>query len=749
MKKNTITKAILSLVILFFFIYVVTVLAGVDRFYAESARRSAFVYLDEDSKEAERASEIHFENLYEIAAKVQAAESEQQVLEVTRSYIGSEKFGNLRYYSKGNVYTAAGALYAEELAENDPVNALAATNKQGCSDIFRDVSGYDCVAFFVPVRGSAYIDGILSIVPARNLVDLKNAVGEKASAALLIDETGHVLTAAYAEGFTQTVGNNFYSYIDEFVSNKSGINALGDAVRSGKKSAHSVDTVNGPYTVAMTPLAALDEKFVFVTLSNNDGLVGEEMVYMQHILTLIILAVASIVIGSVYASSYSKKMRTSIDVASYTDPLIGCPNLEQFKANANKQLQERRGQFVTCVFEIRQFRYMSEKLEDGEMAEILKYIAKVMETFCAVRETYAYMGDGRFAMLIVYSNEQSVRDRVRLIEAMVSKHAVLGKSKAKKKFNVGASIPSGTKRSTVNEMLDQAQVACDKARNNINVPYEMYTVQVSAERDSHDRIESEMEHALATGEFKLFLQPKYNVAGDKIDSAEALVRWFDPKTGDYRFPGEFIGLFETNGFITKLDHFMYVETLKLLSSAAQRGEKVVPISVNVSLVTVNSDDFLDFYIENKEQYRVGDGFIIIEFTESFAMGDYRRIHEVVSKLHQHGIRCSLDDFGTGYASLGALKNIPLDEVKLDRMFMKKGFDQENDEVLLETMITLIKSLGMKVIQEGVETKEMFESAVAKGCDAIQGYYYAKAIPAEEYKLFINSNTSIKYKALVK
>jgi EAL domain-containing protein (putative c-di-GMP-specific phosphodiesterase class I) len=215
------------------------------------------------------------------------------------------------------------------------------------------------------------------------------------------------------------------------------------------------------------------------------------------------------------------------------------------------------------------------------------------------------------------------------------------------------------------------------------------------------------------------------------------------------FPGEFIPLFETNGFITKLDHFVYTEVLEFISKAAEHGDKVVPVAVNVSRVTAGNEDFLNFYIGNKKKYRIPDGFITIEFTESFAMEDYDKIAHVIEELHKNGIRCSIDDFGSGYSSFSILKQINVDELKLDSVFLRRGVDVKRDDKLLSTMIELAKSMGMRVVQEGVETKEMFDKVVAMGCDVIQGYYYAKAISLEEFKLFINTNTSIKYKSLVK
>ena len=189
--------------------------------------------------------------------------------------------------------------------------------------------------------------------------------------------------------------------------------------------------------------------------------------------------------------------------------------------------------------------------------------------------------------------------------------------------------------------------------------------------------------------------------------------------------------------------------MKYFKRAVERGEKIVPISVNVSRVTASADGFLDFYVDNKKKYGVGDGFITLEFTETFATDDNESIMAIVQDLHKNGIQCSLDDFGSGFSSFNVLKNVPFDELKLDRCLISQGYDANRDETMLKAIIDLVKTLGVRVVQEGVETEEMLEKVKEFGCDVMQGFYYAKAISLEEFRVFIDTNTSIKYKSRVK
>ncbi len=729
----------------FFTVYTVMVITDSDDYVTGFFEQSAYISFDEDIANAEMLASEHYDRLFTIASRLDFADSGEEVI----SILGTE-YNNLIYLSNGAAYASDGQPLTADVSGYEEISSLAAQGAPACSEIYFDtVDRTEFIAFYVPVRGSGYVDGIVSRVELIDIIDLSKIRTDNTEALILMDGEGNVVAEDSDLDFEYSVGGQLRSFITSLTPDEAPLEFIAESLREGKRGNTTLSGNKVGYSLSLAPLSAFGDNIWIVNLTENEGLLSPELEYVRHIINICAIAIASLAISIIYVIvRYKKKYITESSKGILGTP-EGCPNKEIFRINATKLLQNRERKFALAVFEIRQFRYISENISEKDVSELLLYITKVIQALCNIRETYGYLGDGKFGLLIHIESDRTVKDRVRLIESVASKNALLGASKSKRKFNIGLSLTFESQKHSFVELLGYAEIACEKAKNNIGVPYVVFNEQINNERMHNERIESEMETALATGEFKLFLQPKYNIETDKIDSAEALVRWFDTKTGDYRFPGEFIGLFESNGFITKLDHFMYIEALKYLSSAAERFDKVVPISVNVSMVTVSAPDFLDFYVENKKKYRVADNFIVIEFTESFAMEDYQKIRMIVDTLHENGIRCSLDDFGSGYSSLGTLKNIPFDELKFDRLFLSRGYNRENDDKMLATMFDLAKSMGIRVVQEGVETKEMFDSVVAKGCDVVQGYYYAKAIPVEEYRLFINSNTSIRYKSRVK
>ena len=747
---ENLTKTALIIATIILVVYLLTIVTGSETYFRESAEKNALLNFETDLNYASALADVHYQNLYEIAAKVEYAQSAKEVENIISSYIGSEQFGNLRYYSQGKSYDADGVIVDMEMSADAEIRALSQSMTEGCIGSYTDVVfKVQCMAFFVPVRGSAYVDGVLSIVPARNIIDLDEGLQDNADVMVLIDSSGKVFADVMKSEFEITAGNNFYDFLDTLTSNKEDANKLNEAISNGTKGVLSISFGSVEYTLAYSPVEKLGNHYTLVTMSVSNGLIAPELTYVRHIVNLLFISILALAVGFIFALLYHRQSKQALAAATLLDPNLDCPNHEQFRRDVQELAVASRRKYSISVFSITNIRFVEEQLGDKDMNELLRFIANTFEKFTGEGESYAYLGDGRFAMLMLNPTPESGKSKTHLLKTVSNRHELLIPRGIKLRYNVGVYRIWENRGRSAQQMIECAITAAESAGTYVNKPYNLFTEEVNNEIVRNERIEAMMESALKNREFKVFVQPKYNVAKDRIDSVEALVRWFDPRKGDYMFPGEFIPLFETNGFITKLDHFVYIEMLEFISHAVERGETVVPVSVNVSRVTATQDDFINFYISNKKKYRIPDGFITLELTESFAMEDYDKMQGLIDQLHEAGMQCSIDDFGSGYSSFSTLKRMTMDELKLDAVFTRRSHSQENDDLLLRTMIKLAKDLGMKVVQEGVETKEVFDKVVSMGCDVIQGYYYAKAISLEEFKIFVNSNTSIKYKSKVK
>ncbi len=252
------------------------------------------------------------------------------------------------------------------------------------------------------------------------------------------------------------------------------------------------------------------------------------------------------------------------------------------------------------------------------------------------------------------------------------------------------------------------------------------------ERGWEQWIEGHMQEALSAGEFHMWLQPKYCPRDSRLMGAEALVRWHSPERGIIT-PGRFIPLFEENGFITKLDDYMLSCVAKLQARWKVEGRKAVPISVNVSRVNFVHEGLAERISQLVDGYGAPHQLVELEVTESAFFDDKETLINTVKQLRAYGFAVSMDDFGAGYSSLNSLKDIPLDVLKLDGEFFRGDDAMGRGALIVREAVALAKELDMRVVAEGVESREQVDFLADIGCDMIQGYYFAKPMPVEEFE----------------
>ena len=294
--------------------------------------------------------------------------------------------------------------------------------------------------------------------------------------------------------------------------------------------------------------------------------------------------------------------------------------------------------------------------------------------------------------------------------------------------------------------FDYARLACQKLRNSYVSSYDFYNDEQHSKELFSERLINDMDKALSERQFKVYYQPKYSIAGDKpkLSSAEALIRWFHPEFGMIS-PGQFISLFEENGLIQKLDRFVWNEAAAQIRLWKDRYGIEIPVSVNVSRVDMFNSHLAQILEKITKQNGLENTDLLLEITESAYTDDSDQIIEMVKKLRKGGFRIEMDDFGSGYSSLNMLTSLPIDALKLDMKFIKVICENTKSARLVAIMIDIARLLEVPVIAEGVETKEQMELLKKLGCDIIQGYYFSKPLPPEEFgKLAEKELKEIKY-----
>ena len=285
--------------------------------------------------------------------------------------------------------------------------------------------------------------------------------------------------------------------------------------------------------------------------------------------------------------------------------------------------------------------------------------------------------------------------------------------------------------------FDCARHACQKLKNNYVSSFDFYNDEQHSKELYAERLINDMDKALAEKQFRVFYQPKYSIQGDKpiLTSAEALIRWFHPEFGMVS-PGQFISLFEDNGLIQKLDRFVWNEAAAQIRRWRDEYGFDLPVSVNVSRVDVFNSHLIEILEDITKRNGLDNEKLLLEITESAYTDNSTQIIETVNTLRSRGFKIEMDDFGTGYSSLNMLTSLPIDALKLDMKFTRGICEDVKKERLVGIMIDIARLLEVPVIAEGVETKEQMELLKKLGCYIIQGYYFSKPLPPEEFNALI-------------
>ncbi|ABX43195.1 putative bifunctional diguanylate cyclase/phosphodiesterase [Lachnoclostridium phytofermentans] len=279
--------------------------------------------------------------------------------------------------------------------------------------------------------------------------------------------------------------------------------------------------------------------------------------------------------------------------------------------------------------------------------------------------------------------------------------------------------------------IDNANQARKIAKYNRTICV-IFNKDMEAERKKYYRITSIAEEALKNDEFYFELQPKIDLKTKKTVGAEALVRW-SRQDGTVVYPNEFVPIFEQNGFITKLDFYVYDKVCEYLLHRISHGKEVVPISVNVSRAHLKQDNFAKKVIRLVEQHRIAPEYLEFELTENIFLENSEQAKETLIELKNYGFKVSMDDFGSGYSSLNLLMNLEFDILKLDKDFLTDNIISKKEEVVIKSIIRMAKLMNMTVLCEGVETKEQVDFLERIQCDMVQGYYFGRPMKTEAFE----------------
>lgn len=423
-----------------------------------------------------------------------------------------------------------------------------------------------------------------------------------------------------------------------------------------------------------------------------------------------------------------KKNSDVLKKIAYYDELTGLINIHKFKWILENQM-EKRYQYSIVILNVKNFQLINDTFGEKYGDILLCDIAMVMNQMMRENEYCCRENSDQFVMLLQGNNKEEILSRIESLKNTVKRYFADSGSNYNMQFSIGIC----TEMDEPKKMMSNALWAMKRAKH-MNESYLFFDNQLLDSITTQNEIESSMHVALKEKEFKVYLQPKYDIESMEIAGAEALVRWIK-RDGNMFYPDQFIPLFERNGFCIELDLYILEQVCKKLREWMDKGIEVHPISVNQTKLLFYRTDYVDKVCNIVSRYDISPKLIVLEILEGLAVEDLDTFRCCLEELHVKGFRVSLDDFGSGYSSLSNLYELQVDEIKIDRKFLNLlgGENDVQKNNIFKKIISLVGTLESDVVIEGVETQAQVEFLRSMNCKYAQGYYFSKPVSVENYE----------------
>ncbi len=463
-----------------------------------------------------------------------------------------------------------------------------------------------------------------------------------------------------------------------------------------------------------------------------------------------VLAIFSLIFLGVliYASDNSYNLIQKTYYQAQHDALTGLYN-SRYLINYMDYMIKRTRSSEKCAYllliDLDHFKTINDSLGHELGDEVLKEVAKRIRDYCEDTHTIARLGGDEFAIISdkFYGDgncqESAYTFSVELLRILKETYVI-----DRHHLYISASIgvnSIGNALTEARQFIKEADIAMYQAKAQGRDGIILFNDELAKEVEYRLEIERKLYFALEHNEIELCYQPQFN-REQKIIGCEVLVRWNSPELGLVS-PFEFVSISEKTGLIIELGNYIMEEAFKTLQAWEIKGLDLKQFSINISVRQFFHSSFLDEVKRLSEKYLNQDTRkkIIFEVTETILIEDIYRISVIINKLKCLDFSFSMDDFGTGYSSLSALREMPIEELKIDRSFVIHLGERKSDELMITTIISLAKIYNLKTVAEGIETKEQFMFLLENGCDMFQGYYFSKPLSKDDFELFYKESFS--------
>jgi diguanylate cyclase (GGDEF)-like protein len=442
--------------------------------------------------------------------------------------------------------------------------------------------------------------------------------------------------------------------------------------------------------------------------------------------------------GTVQDITGWKTVQEDIQRLAYYDALTGLPNRTLLYDRLNQSVaaaHRDNDQFALMFLDLDRFKYINDTMGHQAGDEMLKVIAARLVGAVREGDTVSRLGGDEFILLLRETGAEGALFVAEKLLGSVAQSFEISGTTVSTEASIGISLYPHD-GADVETLIKHADVAMYHAKEAGRNNFQFYTAQINERALSHFNIERDLRVALEQKQLMVYYQPQIRMSDRKLVGFEALLRWKHPEKGMVS-PAAFIPVAEESGLVVPIGEWVLREVCSLARSWHERGLPLVPVAVNLSARQLKDGRLAKFVRTLLTETGLPEWTLELELTESMMLDDEMAAMQFIGEMRELGVALSIDDFGTGYSSLGHLKKLQLDKLKIDQSFVRDLAVDEDDAAIVRAIISMAHGLGLTVIAEGVETIEQMDFLEALGCNEVQGYYYAKPMPAAEAEVFIS------------
>jgi diguanylate cyclase (GGDEF)-like protein len=436
-----------------------------------------------------------------------------------------------------------------------------------------------------------------------------------------------------------------------------------------------------------------------------------------------------------------KRAAQTLNQMAYRDPLTNLPNrilLHHSLQEALKQAEKSRSAIAVFCLNLDQFQTINIKLGYSNGDLLLQMVADRLTGFAGKDVTIARLGGDEFSLLLTnQTNREEIARVAQTLSNLLAEPYNLNGHYTRIHISIGIALyPEHS--NNAERLLNQADVAMRYAKTQGNGTYQFYTDDLDRLAVERQQLQESLKGALERQEILLYYQPQVNLITGRIIGAEALLRWRHPSQG-FVSPDKFISVAEETGLIIPIGQWALRTACNQARSWQQPSRPPIRVSVNLSARQLKQQNLIETVAVVLEQSRLNPDALVLELTETSLMEGLETAVSTLQRLKAMGIHVSIDDFGTGYSSLSYLKRFPIDTLKIDQSFIQEVTTDPNDAAIAKTIIAMAQNLQLKVLAEGVETKEQLSFLHQSGCHAMQGFLFSPPVPAEEFEKMLKED----------